>query len=90
MPEHEPVINLTPVGVEKDPERVTRAMERLYEANAAARDALRDLVNACAPGGDAHALALAYYDGRKALATCDDAQEEFLRAVAGVPSRGGR
>ncbi len=84
-------INLTPVGVEKDPGRVTRAVEAFHTANAGARDALRDLINAHAPGSfDAHARALAYYAGRKALAACDEAQEEFLRAVAGVPSRGAR
>lgn len=87
----EPItITLVPVGVEKDPGRVARASEAFHDANAKARDALRALVNAFAPGGDPHERALAYYDGRRALTACDDAQEEFLCAVAGVPARGGR
>lgn len=89
-PETPASFTLIPVGVEKDPARVDRATEAFHDANARARDALRGLVNACAPGGDAHERALAYYDGRKALMACDDAQEEFLRAVAGAPARGGR
>lgn len=80
-------INLTPVGVAKDPERVNRAVEAFTTAQA---NACNELISAIR---ELKAYGLFRGEVRSKLADAADAadaalaaQEEFLRAVAGAPS----
>lgn len=86
-------IDITPVGVQKDPARVNRALDAFQQAQANAANALIDIVevlrNRGLLRGDVRVV-LDLYDADDVIRACKDAQEEFLRAVAGAPSRGVR
>lgn len=84
-------IDLTPVGVQKDPERVNRAVDAFTKAQAAACNALihalRDMESEGLLRGR---VKVVLADAIKAARGAEDAQEEFLRAISGHPARGVR
>lgn len=86
-------MDMTPKGVKEDPARVNCALEAFQGsqtelANYAAR-VIRDLQDGRISDDEAAKILL---DPKAVmlLRTMEDAQEEFLRAVAGQPSRASR
>lgn len=92
-------IELVPVGVEKDPGRVNKAVSAFESANAAARDALWDLLKEAEiqtwengyisirgrKVSVGNDVVELVKDAQAALRQCAETQEEMLRAVAGAP-----
>lgn len=87
-------IDITPVGVQKDPARVNRALDAFQQAQANAANALIDIVQDLHDRGllrdEVRSVVLGIHGADVMIRACQDAQEEFLRAVAGAPSRGVR